>query len=81
MRRRVADDAAVAAAPTGDGNVARGLPRDLGARIEASTHGGRVISTIPLPQLGESHVAGDINGGGPPIVVSTGDGSIRRSQR
>jgi len=65
---------------TGDGSVALELPRDLGARIDASTDDGRVTSTIPLQQFGRSHVAGDINGGGLPIVVSTGDGSIHLSQ-
>jgi DUF4097 and DUF4098 domain-containing protein YvlB len=65
---------------TGDGSVALGLPRDLGARIDASTKDGHVRSTFPLQQLGSSHVGGDINGGGPPIVVRTGDGSIRLSQ-
>jgi hypothetical protein len=65
---------------TGDGNVVLELPRELGARIEASTDDGHVTSTIPLQQLGKSHVAGEINGGGPPIVVSTGDGSIQLSQ-
>jgi len=57
-----------------------GLPRDLGAHIDASTGDGRVRSSIPLQQLGDSRVGGDINGGGPPIVVRTGDGSIQLSQ-
>jgi hypothetical protein len=65
---------------TGDGSVALGLPRGLGARIEASTGDGRVTSGFPLQHLGDSRVAGDINGGGPPIVVTTGDGSIQLSQ-
>jgi hypothetical protein len=65
---------------TGDGNVVLELPRDLGARIDASTSDGRVRSALPLQQLAESHVVGDINGGGPPIVVRTGDGSIDLNQ-
>jgi len=65
---------------TGDGNVKLGLPHDLGARIDASTDDGRVRSTIPLQQLEDSRIEGDINGGGPPIVVRTGDGSIELSQ-
>jgi hypothetical protein len=65
---------------TGDGNVMLGLPRDLGARIEASTNDGHVHSSLPLHQVGDSRVVGDINGGGPPIVVRTGDGSIQLSQ-
>lgn len=66
---------------SGDGSVALGLPRGLGARIEASTGDGSVTSSIPLQQLGHSRVAGDINGGGLPIVVRTGDGSIHLSQQ
>jgi hypothetical protein len=65
---------------TGDGNVVLGLPRDLGARIDASTKDGDVSSTLPLQHHGGSRVEGDINGGGLPIVVRTGDGSIKLSQ-
>jgi DUF4097 and DUF4098 domain-containing protein YvlB len=65
---------------TGDGSVVLELPYGLGARIDASTSDGRVRSAIPLQQVGESHVVGDINGGGPPIVVRTGDGSIDLNQ-
>jgi hypothetical protein len=38
-----------------------------------------VSSTIPLTKRSDTRVEGDINGGGPPIVVRTGDGSIRLS--
>ncbi|HEY6177789.1 MAG TPA: DUF4097 family beta strand repeat-containing protein [Kofleriaceae bacterium] len=65
---------------TGDGSVALGLPRDLGAHIDASTRDGRVRSTIPLAGVRSSRAEGDINGGGPPIVVRTGDGSIELTQ-
>jgi hypothetical protein len=65
---------------TGDGSVALALPRDLGAHVDARTGDGSVRSTIPLAQLGSSRAEGDINGGGPPIVVRTGDGSIRLTQ-
>jgi DUF4097 and DUF4098 domain-containing protein YvlB len=65
---------------TGDGSVALALPRDLGAHVDAQTGDGSVHSTIPLAKLASSHAEGDINGGGPPIVVRTGDGSIRLSQ-
>jgi len=65
---------------TGDGSVALALPRDIGAHVDARTGDGSVHSTIPLAQHGSSRAEGDINGGGPPIVVRTGDGSIRLSQ-
>ena len=65
---------------TGDGSVALGLPRDLGAHIDASTRDGHVHSTIPLAGLRSSRAEGDINGGGPPIVVRSGDGSIQLTQ-
>jgi len=66
---------------SGDGSVELGLPWNLGAHIEASTGDGPVTSSIPLQQLGRSRVAGDVNGGGLPIVVRTGDGPIQLSQR
>jgi hypothetical protein len=65
---------------TGDGSVVLDLPRDLGAHIDASTSDGHVRSSIPLQRLGDSRFGGDINGGGPAIVVRTGDGSIELSQ-
>lgn len=65
---------------TGDGSVELGLPRDLAAHIDARTGDGHVRSAIPLQQLGDSRFGGDIHGGGPPIVVRTGDGSIRLSE-
>jgi len=65
---------------TGDGSVALALPRNLGAHIDASTRDGHIHSTIPLPGVRSSRAEGDINGGGPPIVVRTGDGSIQLTQ-
>jgi hypothetical protein len=66
---------------SGDGSVRLGLPRDLGAHIDASTRDGGVHSTIPLAQSSSSGAQGDINGGGLPIVVRTGDGSIELLQQ
>jgi hypothetical protein len=60
---------------TGDGNVHLGLPGDLQAHIDARTHDGSVHSSIPLHHS-SSRAHGDLNGGGPPITVRTGDGSI-----
>lgn len=65
---------------TGDGSVALALPRDLGAHLDASTGDGSIHSAIPLTRIESSRAEGDLNGGGPPIVVRTGDGSIHLSQ-
>jgi DUF4097 and DUF4098 domain-containing protein YvlB len=65
---------------TSDGSVALALPEDLGAHIDARTRDGSVHSAFPLHDTRSSRAEGDINGGGPPIVVRTGDGSIRLTQ-
>jgi len=62
---------------TGDGSVALVLPRGLAAHVDVATHDGSLRTTFPLDRRDASHAAGDLNGGGPPIVVRTGDGSIR----
>ena len=56
---------------TGDGNVHLNIPHDLQTRLDVRTGDGHVHSEIPL-----AHGMADLNGGGPPIVVRTGDGSI-----
>lgn len=66
---------------TSDGPVSLRIPTDLAAHLQARTGDGHVTSTIPLQQLGGSRVAGDLNGGGPPIDIRTGDGPIELSQR
>ena len=53
------------------------LPRGLAAHVDVATHDGSLRTTFPLDRRDASHAAGDLNGGGPPIVVRTGDGSIR----
>ena len=65
---------------TGSGSVALGVPPDLGGHIDASTGDGSVRSTIPRVRVEESHAEGDIHGGGPAIIVRTGDGSIRLTE-
>jgi len=62
---------------TGDGSVALALPGDLSAHIDARTRDGSVRSTFPLYDTRSSRAEGDVNGGGRPIVVRTGDGSIQ----
>ena len=65
---------------TGDGSVDVVLPSELQANIEASTNDGHISMGIPLMVEGtfsNSQIHGKMNGGGQPIVIHTGDGSIR----
>src|SRR6266852_6397571 len=64
---------------TGDGSVDLEIPGDLKANIDASTHDGHISLGIPVTVEGSfssSKVNGKMNGGGQPIIVRTGDGSI-----
>jgi hypothetical protein len=68
---------------TGDGSVDVVLPAELQANIEASTNDGHISMGIPLMVEGtfsNSQIHGKMNGGGQPIVIHTGDGSIRLSK-
>jgi hypothetical protein len=68
---------------TGDGSVDVVLPAELQANIEASTDDGHITMGIPLTVEGtfsNSQLHGKMNGGGQPIVIHTGDGSIRLSK-
>jgi hypothetical protein len=64
---------------TGDGSVDMSLPGDLQANIEASTNDGRISLGIPVTVEGSfstSQIHGKMNGGGQPLTIHTGDGSI-----
>src|SRR5215475_9456470 len=65
---------------TGDGSVDLTLPTDLNANIDASTNDGRISLGIPITvegQFSNSQIHGKMNGGGQPVTIHTGDGSIR----
>jgi DUF4097 and DUF4098 domain-containing protein YvlB len=65
---------------TGDGNVVLRLPDGVGADLDAHTGDGSVTLDFPVTISGraeESNIRGPMNGGGPQLVVSTGDGNIR----
>ncbi len=65
---------------TGDGSVDLTLPGDLNANIDASTNDGRISLGIPVTvegQFSNSQIRGKMNGGGQPVTIHTGDGSIR----
>jgi hypothetical protein len=67
---------------TGDGSVDLTLPADLNANIDASTNDGRISLGIPVTvegQFSNSQIHGKMNGGGQPVTIHTGDGSIRLS--
>ncbi len=64
---------------TGDGSVRVNLPRDLATDLELRTGDGHLHIDLPLSVEGtrsDHEVRGKLNGGGPPLVVHTGDGSI-----
>jgi DUF4097 and DUF4098 domain-containing protein YvlB len=65
---------------TGDGAVDLGIPRDLKANLDVSTSDGHVTLGLPVTvegQVSSSRVSGKINGGGPSVLIHSGDGSIR----
>jgi DUF4097 and DUF4098 domain-containing protein YvlB len=65
---------------TGDGSVRLRLPGDLQADLDALTNDGRITIDLPIAVsgvLGRSAVRGKLNGGGAPLRIKTGDGSIR----
>jgi DUF4097 and DUF4098 domain-containing protein YvlB len=65
---------------TGDGSLSLRLPPGLKADLEAQTGDGRIRLDLPVEVTGDwgrSHMQGRINGGGPPLRLHTGDGSIR----
>lgn len=64
---------------SGDGGIELTLPKDLQADVSASSGDGHVSSDIPLAVQGvfsKSRVNGKLNGGGAPLTIHTGDGSI-----
>jgi DUF4097 and DUF4098 domain-containing protein YvlB len=64
---------------TGDGSVDLEIPGDLQANIEASTHDGHISLGLPITVEGtfsSSRIQGKLNGGGQPVTIRTGDGSI-----
>jgi hypothetical protein len=68
---------------TGDGSVRLLVPRDLAADVAISTGDGHITCNLPLTingMHGRSSVRGKLNGGGLPLTVRTGDGSIQVDQ-
>jgi DUF4097 and DUF4098 domain-containing protein YvlB len=68
---------------TGDGSVDIVLPGDFQANIDATTGDGHISLGIPVTVEGtfsKSEIRGKMNGGGQPLTIHTGDGSIRLSK-
>ena len=68
---------------TGDGSVTMSVPGDLQANIDASTNDGRISLGLPVlveGTMGTSQIHGKMNGGGNPLTIHTGDGSIHLSK-
>ena len=68
---------------TGDGSVDLVLPGDFQADITATTGDGHISLGIPVTVEGtfsKSEIRGKMNGGGQPLTIHTGDGSIRLSK-
>jgi len=65
---------------TSDGRVEAKLPQDLACELYAHTGDGHIQLDMPVTVSGSiehSRVRGKLNGGGPLLEISTGDGSIR----
>ncbi len=65
---------------TGDGSITLRLPADFSAELDAQTGDGRIQVDLPVTTSGSfsrNRVHGKLNQGGPPLNVTSGDGSIR----
>jgi hypothetical protein len=64
---------------TGDGNVSLEIPSELAADVDLHTSDGHIDLDMPITTEGkirEGEIHGKLNGGGSPLVIHTGDGSI-----
>src|ERR1700733_1493923 len=64
---------------TSDGRVEAKIPQDLAAEIYSHTGDGHIQLDVPVTVSGSlenSRIRGKMNGGGPLLEVTTGDGSI-----
>ncbi len=63
----------------GDGSVTLRIPQDLAALLDVQTRDGHINVQLPISVAGRTDsrsLIGELNGGGPPLRVHTGDGSI-----
>ena len=69
---------------TGDGSMLLRLPVGFKANLEAQTSDGHITMNLPVEFSGDmsrSHLRGTLNGGGSPLRLHSGDGSIRVERR
>jgi DUF4097 and DUF4098 domain-containing protein YvlB len=65
---------------SGDGNITLRVPENFSADLDAHTGDGHISMSFPVTIAGsmsDSSIRGKMNGGGPPLYIRTGDGSIR----
>jgi DUF4097 and DUF4098 domain-containing protein YvlB len=65
---------------TSDGHIEVRLPQDFAAELYAHTGDGHIQLDFPITVSGSmerSRIRGKLNGGGPLLEITTGDGSIR----
>ena len=68
---------------TSDGRVEARLPQDFAAELYAHTGDGHIQIDLPVTVSGSierSRIRGKLNGGGPLLEISTGDGGVRISK-
>ena len=64
---------------TGDGSVSLEIPGDLSADVDLHTSDGHIDLDMPVTTEGkirQNEIHGKLNGGGSPLTIHTGDGSI-----
>jgi len=64
---------------TGDGHVILEVPAELAADVDLHTNDGQIDLDMPVTtegKLRQGEIHGKLNGGGTPLVIRTGDGSI-----
>ena len=64
---------------TGDGTVTLEVPSDFAADVDLHTSDGHIDLEMPVTTVGnirEHEIHGKLNGGGNPLTIRTGDGSI-----
>jgi DUF4097 and DUF4098 domain-containing protein YvlB len=64
---------------TGDGSVSLEVPGDLAADVDLHTNDGHIDLDMPVTTDGkirQNEIHGKLNGGGSPLTIRTGDGSI-----
>ncbi len=65
---------------TGDGHVTLRLPEHFSAYLDVHTGDGHIQSDLPVSISGSirrNELRGNLNAGGPALIVHTNDGSVR----